>query len=298
MNTVKIATENALQTVADKFSFSVDKFPLYGPDNMATPHFGLFKSDTSECVGKTVSARYVPHTTEDILALTEAAAEAFDGEIDARCHFRDGHYVEFRPTVERRQELYRIGGNDAIWPRFMVKGGYDGRGFSATIGYYRDACSNMSMISSVNSFRTSIRHTSGLRSQMDDLITSFSELKQEWTNLTDLLDSMAAVRVNMREFLNEIYPEPADDARGRAVTVHKSRTEAIIQRMQKEQRQLGHKLDAADPTLWLAYNAVQGYEQHDATRRRAFNNPFDRVLKANGSQAVRTAESVALSLVG
>ena len=35
--TVSIATENALQTVADKFAFSVDKFPLYGPDNMATP---------------------------------------------------------------------------------------------------------------------------------------------------------------------------------------------------------------------------------------------------------------------
>ena len=71
-----LSIDNALRTVADKFSFSVDKFPLYGPDNMATPHFGLFKSDTMECVGKTVSARYVPHTTEDILAITEAAAEA------------------------------------------------------------------------------------------------------------------------------------------------------------------------------------------------------------------------------
>ena len=55
MTTLSIA--NALKTVADKFSFSVDKFPLYGPDNMATPHFGLFKSDDGECVGKTVAAR-------------------------------------------------------------------------------------------------------------------------------------------------------------------------------------------------------------------------------------------------
>ena len=58
-----LSIDNALKTVADKFSFSVDKFPLYGPDNMATPHFGLFKSDSGECVGKSVSARYVPHTT-------------------------------------------------------------------------------------------------------------------------------------------------------------------------------------------------------------------------------------------
>jgi len=292
-----LSIDNALKTVADKFSFSVDKFPLYGPDNMATPHFGLFKSDTMECVGKTVSARYVPHTTEDILAITEAAAEAFDGEIDARCHFRDGHYVEFRPTTERRQELHRIGGDDSIWPRFMVKGGYDGRGFSATIGYFRDACSNMAMISSVDSFRTSIRHTSGLRGEMDDLITSFAQLKQEWTTLTDLLDNMAAVKVDMRAFLNEIYPEPADDARGRAVTVHRNRTEAIIKRLAKEQRQLRVDSDLHNPSLWLAYNAVQGYEQHDATRRKAFNNPFDRVLKANGSQAVREAEKLALEMV-
>ena len=71
--------DNALETVQNTFDFSVDKFPLYGPDNMPTSHFGLFKSDSGECVGKTVSARYVPHTTDDILAITEAAAEAFEG---------------------------------------------------------------------------------------------------------------------------------------------------------------------------------------------------------------------------
>ena len=70
-------TNNALETVQNTFDFSVDKFPLYGPDNMPTPHFGLFRSDNSECVGKSVSARYVPHNTDDILAITEAAAEAF-----------------------------------------------------------------------------------------------------------------------------------------------------------------------------------------------------------------------------
>ena len=101
----------------------------------------------------------------------------------------------------------------------------------------------------------------------------------------------------MRAFLNEIYPEPADDARGRAVTVHRNRTEAIIKRLAKEQRQLRVDFDLQNPSLWLAYNAVQGYEQHDATRRKAFNNPFDRVLKANGSQAVREAEKLALELV-
>ena len=89
-------TDNALETVQNTFNFSVDKFPLYGPDNMPTPHFGLFRSDNSECVGKSVSARYVPHNTDDILAITEAAAEAF---VESICR-NLGHIFRLGPMKE------------------------------------------------------------------------------------------------------------------------------------------------------------------------------------------------------
>ena len=290
-------TDNALETVQNTFNFSVDKFPLYGPDNMRTPHFGLFKSDTGECVGKSVSDRYVPHTTDDILAITEAAAEAFDGDTNVTCHFRNGHYVSFAPSDQDRRDMFRIGGSDSIFPRFMVHGGYDGRGFRAEIGFYRDMCSNLAMLRSVESFSQSIRHTSGLRDKMDLLISTFSMLKGSWENMTAIIQQMSEQTVNMRDFLNEIYPEPAEDAGRRAVTVHRNRTERILKRMAGEMRRSHVHFDLWNPNAWLAYNAVQGYEQHDATRRQSFNNTFDRILKAGNSQAVRKAEKLALELI-
>ena len=292
-----LTTDTALETVQNTFNFSVDKFPLYGPDNMQTPHFGLFRSDNSKCVGKTVSSRYVPHNTDDILAITEAAAEAFDGDTNVLCHFRNGHFVQFAPSNQDRRDIFNVAGGDNIFPRFMVKGGYDGRGFKAEIGFFRDMCENLSMMKSVESFSRSIRHTSGLRGQMDELIGAFSMLKESWCDLTAMIKQMSQQTVDMRDFLNEIYPEPAEDAGKRGVTVHKNRTELILKRLGGEMRRSDVDFDLRNPNAWLAYNAVQGYEQHDATRRKSFNNDFDRVLKAGNSQAVYKAEKLALALI-
>jgi len=292
-----LTTDTALETVQNTFNFSVDKFPLYGPDNMQTPHFGLFRSDNSECVGKTVSSRYVPHNTDDILAITEAAAEAFDGDTNVRCHFRNGHFVQFAPSNQDRRDMFNVAGGDNIFPRFMVNGGYDGRGFRAEIGFFRDMCLNLSMMKSVESFSRSIRHTSGLRSQMTDLIGAFSMLKESWCDLTAMIKQMSQQTVDMRDFLCEIYPEPAEDAGKRGVTVHKNRTELILKRLSGEMRRSNVDFDLRNPNAWLAYNAVQGYEQHDTTRRKSFNNDFDRVLKAGNSQAVHKAEKLALALI-
>ena len=292
-----LTTDTALETVQNTFNFSVDKFPLYGPDNMQTPHFGLFRSDNSKCVGKTVSSRYVPHNTDDILAITEAAAEAFDGDTNVLCHFRNGHFVQFAPSNQDRRDIFNVAGGDNIFPRFMVKGGYDGRGFKAEIGFFRDMCENLSMMKSVESFSRSIRHTSGLRGQMDELIGAFSMLKESWCDLTAMIKQMSQQTVDMRDFLCEIYPEPAEDAGKRGVTVHKNRTELILKRLGGEMRRSDVDFDLRNPNAWLAYNAVQGYEQHDATRRKSFNNDFDRVLKAGNSQAVHKAEKLALALI-
>ncbi len=196
-------------SVSDKirstFDFSVDKFPLSGPDGMSTPLYGLFRSDSSSLVGsKSVTTRYVPHTTDDVVALAEAAENAFDDDIDVRCHFRAGHYVDVKPNMAQRKAVY--GTEDNIWPRVLIRAGYDGESFRATLGYFRDACNNMAMMSMVNGTSVCIRHTSGLRSKMDELIATFNTLKNSWSNLTDVVDSMQSREVVLTDFLNQLYP--------------------------------------------------------------------------------------------
>ena len=290
-----MTTESKFDKVRETFDFTVDKFPLSGPDGMKTPFYGLFRSDTSEVVnGGSVTSRYVPHQTDDVLALVEAAEEAFDGEIDVKCHFRNGHYVSIAPTKEQRHSVF--GTNDNIWPRIKLHAGYDGRAFVASMGYFRDLCKNMAELLKIKGTSVKIRHTSGLRPKMNDLISTFQTLKESWGTLTGVIDQLQSRETQLVEFLDQIYPQPEADATKRAVTVHKNRTEAIFKRLQNERYRSQRPAMGADfnVSLWEAFNAVQGYVQHDATRKSGFTGEFDRILLASRDGAVKQAESLAL----
>ena len=300
---METSVQNAVATVKAKFDFSVDKNPLVGLIDgqlVETDQYGLFHSKDGYLNGvKSVSPRYVPHTTDDVVALTEAAAEVFDGQISVKCHFNNGHFVHMKPTDGDRRNMFNVVQGDNVFPRFMVRGGFDGRGFKASIGYYRDMCDNLAMMRTVDAFSRSIRHTSGLRHAMDELIGTFSQLKDSWCTLTDLIAQMQQRTVNMREFLSEIYGEPTDDAGGREITMHRSRNTTIMDRLWNELGKTGQIQENSDNSssvpAWFGYNAVQGYEQHDAIRRRMRGDEdFERILRAANSQ-VLTAEKLALA---
>lgn len=289
----------AIAKIKNQFGFSVDKFPLSGPDNMATPYYGLFRSDNHQVVaGSSVSARYVPHTTDDVVAMAEAATEVFDNEIDVQCHFRDGHYLTLAPSKEYRREIFSGNRNasDSIFPRVILKAGYDGEAFSATLGYYRDLCRNMARISTVKDTCVRIHHTSGLRGRIDDLIQTFETIKGSWDRLYETVAQMNTRDVVLSDFLNEIYGQP-EKTEGASVTIHRNRTEAIFKRLQRERFALGLGSIPSDfkVTAWEAYNAVQGYVQHDARRNADYNNSFDRILLSMNDKAVRKAEALALA---
>jgi hypothetical protein len=49
-------------------------------------------------------------------------------------------------------------------------------------------------------------------------------------------------------------------------------------------------------SAWEAFNAVQGYVQHEASRKNGFKNEMDRLILANQDAAVYRAEALALSV--
>lgn len=292
MTTVSVS---AADQVANAFGFTVDKFPLSGPDGMSTPWYALFRSDTGGVVGEgSVTDRYVPHQTDDVIALVDACESVFDEASQVKTHFRNGHYVTVAPSKEYRRSIY--GTADNIFPRLIIRGGYDRSAFNVTLGIYRDACQNLAMLRSVSETYQSIRHTSGLRFAMDELIGQFETLKEGWQTLENLVHSMQAAEVSMVDFLNAVYPEPDNDA-PRAVTIHRNRTEKIFQRLQRERIKTGRPAMDSSFTVsaWEAYNAIQGFNQWDASRREGFSGEFDRILQAAKSPAVRKAEELALA---
>lgn len=291
-------TQTIVERVKSIFDFSVDKLPLSGPDNIKTPCYGLFRSDTGAFVGSGNNAKtknYVPHTTDDVIALVEATEEVFGDAANVACSFSTGHYVTVVPSNEYRRSIY--GQNDNIFPRLIIRAGYDGQAFSATVGYYRDLCKNLSMLRSVRSTTATIRHTNALRDHMRSLIDTFSYLKSGWDNLIETIEGMQAREVEVVSFVQEIYGTPDPDSQ-RAQTIHRNRMEAIIKRIIRERKWSGRP-DLAlvgDTTIsaWEAYNAVQGYVQHEATRKSGTTD-YNRMLLASKDKAVRKAEALAIA---
>jgi hypothetical protein len=288
-------SSNVADRVRSAFPFAVEKFPLTGPDGMRTPFYGLFRSDTGESVGTgSVTDRYTPHTTDDVLALVEAAGVAFDGVADVQCHFDNGHYVTIQPTVERRAAIF--GTKDNVFPRIVIDAGYGGKAFKPHLGLFRDACRNMMRLRTVTGVNVAIRHTSRLRLQMDELIASFSTLEAGWANLVAVVQQMEARKVQMVDFLNAVYGEPRSDD-GRAATLHRHRTEAIFRRLTTERMVTGREPIGSDFVVsgWEAFNAVQGYTQHDSIRRGR-PTEMERVIRAMRDSRVAQAERLALSM--
>ena len=303
-----IQAQDISASVREAFSFDVEKYPLsavMGTEILPTDQYGLFRSDTGYLKGvKSVSPRYVPHTTDDVCALVDAAGEAFAGEIACKTHFRNGHYVSIQPTNPQRLAIYKDADTDNVFPRIVINAGYDGKAFSATMGYFRDACSNLAMMRMVEGTNVSLRHTSGLRGHMNELIAPFNTLKNSWGNLTNIIQRLESTDVRMTDFLNEIYGQPTAEqlalaATGqavRAVTTHQNRTEAIWKRLNRERNLTGRPQLTNTVSAWEAYNAVQGFVQHDAQAKEGFKGEFDRILRASNSKEVRAAEKLALEL--
>lgn len=295
MTTTATATlETVRQQIETAFPFSVDRLPLSGPDGLRTPHYGLFRSDNGDSVGNAVRRGYTPHTTDDVAALCEAAAESFDGiPVQVSTAWRDGHNVVVAPTRDYRRECYDAG--DTVWPRLIVSAGYGGSAFSATLGLYRDACRNLQIVRSAGfNYSRKIRHTAHLRTKMPALISTFRQLAGGWDNVCETVAAMQRREVQLGDFIAEVYPLPGDASR-RTVESHRQRCRKIVQRIARERQQLGRGLGNLEiASAWEAFQGVQGYVQHDQ-RRHGRPSPIDRALMALDDAAVARAQQLALA---
>jgi hypothetical protein len=284
-----------VDVVRSAFNFSVNKFPLSGPDGMKTPAYGLFRSDNGEFVGDPVTKKYVVHTTEDVVTLTEAALAAFDDDASVKAHWRNGHHVLVSPSREHRLSVF--GTADNAFPRFLISAGYDGKSFRASLGFWRDTCKNLAILRSVSNTTVAIPHTQGLRYRMNELIGVFTQLRAGWATLTDVIAKMQAGNVQLRNFLTELLPLPADPT-PRQITEHRKLYSEIFNRIERERVITGRprmsQVDGYTISKWEAYNAIQGNVQH-VRNGRGNNSEFSQILYAAESPIVRRAETLLLS---
>lgn len=289
------------KTVSDAFPFRVERFPLEGPDNLKTPHYGLFRTDQAECVGRAVTNRYHPHQTSDVAVLADAAATAMEltaDNIDIQTGWDAGQIVTIGPSKAARTAMFDDGG-DRVWPRIVIRARYDARAFIARAGMYRDVCKNLMLVRKISNCTVSINHgTAQFDKRIEAAVERFKQLDTRFADVASHVQRMQTVDVPAIEYVGDVLQVTPQSPKSKHVA-------AIIHRLRRE---LG--MSSGDPfgeidrnddvavagvtvSAWSAYNAVQGWAQHEKTRRNVARGDWTaRAYRALDDPIVRRAEAL------
>lgn len=196
-----------------------------------------------------------------------------------------------------------IFGTDTIWPRLIVRAGFDGRAFQPSLGVFRDACKNLSIPRQLAGTTASIKHTDGMRLRIADVVEKFRYLANNWENVVAAMQQLERREVNLASFVRSVFPAPDAQATARTTGAYERRISAIFSRIHRERMTTGRPELAPTAggdfivSAFEAYNAIQGYAQHDARRRGdASDNQFGRAIAAWGDESVGRALELALSV--
>ena len=294
---MNVLADDIAAYVRQQYSFTVDKVPLSAPEGMRPPCYGLFRSDTGEAVGGgSVTGRYVPHTTDDVLALIEAASTAFDGVAAVQCGFRDGHWLAVQPNTPLPLDVF--GKADIACPRLIIDAPYaEKESFRVSIGYYRDCCRNLVIMRLVDGVSVSMRHTRPLRLKIDELAETLRSLRNGWVNLCHAIQRMEKRQVNIDDFLRSVYGNKEDTDGGAAASFRGRRMEEITQRLVFDRGRTGRGEMGPECVVsaWEAFNAIHWYVQHAVTQPGNPGN-IERIILAASDAAAARAERLALTL--
>lgn len=263
------------------FSREVVKMPLFGPEGLPTPHYGLCFDDANskdDWMSATVKKHYIPHTVQDVKDLCATVVEGFDlpsHAVDVKARFRKGkgHAVAIVPTQKHRRKIY---GNDTVWPSLYVRAYYGGA-FKATIATKRDACSNLMMLRNVESTTVSLRHQGNYRENFDETVQQFRKLIDRFDDVVAAAKVLKQTKVNSSEFYDELYSHMRITKLQNRKFLDK--VNAMKSIMERERLLLGELPDGSKSDLWMLVNSVTGWVQHKKGRNGS-NSKECRALQA------------------
>ncbi len=283
----------------DAFDFDVIKRRMYDPDMKTTPHYGLEKFHSvskREWLPHTFKEGYIPHTLDHVKNLVRAYEYAVGSIGDVQCAWDNAHVVVLRSLPGHSVDI----NGHVVEPTMMIRAGYDSTAVVSRLGLFNHVCANgLFNLDRDRSMSTRITHNAMMEGRIETLARSIEGLSDRVEEAVGAVRTASTVNVSLSEFVREVYPL-STDASSRTRYNYESRVESIMMRVIRERAIRGFSLleCSGNPKVsaFDAYNAIQGYEQHQA-RRKNVKNTTERMVRAVDNKFVRKAASLAFATV-
>lgn len=244
------------------------------------PFYGLVTSDGRQVpLDRSISAKYGFHRRAHFRKGIEAGVAALGGECKVNAYWNDGYFA----TLERLDdEAYRVSGNprDVVRTKFWLHMPYAS---SCRIGLSMDiaVCRNMMIWQTLRSTVRTVRHCLSFDTLFDNVVRDFELVGQSRGPMLDRIDVLSRKVVDINSFGVHAMATGPDMSKQL-----ENRFRALSTRILREYNQLGYSTpDMTQLSGWRVYNALQGYFQHDATRKNDADDIFRAVRTWEGSTA-------------
>lgn len=206
--------------------------------------------------------------------------------VEMSAHFHNGYHISFTQKIEYSQRRFMFE-NDIVIPWFNLSIPYNAC-FTGNGGGKRIVCSNLFTTKHVAKFHFSLRHTKNMGERLIGVEKGIQAIAGNWDAFIEHCNTLARKSVSLDAFYEHVYGEKPDTKRG--ITVWNDRKAEIRARIDSE----ANKLGLSPNNAWLVFNGLQGYLQHDTTRKAE----HDLILasQANNSPALARGENYLLSV--
>jgi hypothetical protein len=270
--------------IENNLDFTIEKSPLFGqisqpvigmdgeiliePKQVKTEYFGLFNSNTGECIN-TVKAGYEPTQNVDVVNSVLKGLEGFDNISVKRANsINGGRKIAIQLAIDDYVDV----NGDEIKKYITIIDSNDGStGLGVGVGNLTMSCQNQ-FFKFYKSSQFKSRHTKSIVHSIKELPMMIRENLNHSNRLVEVYNKFAHVRINesvKHSFVNEL------------IGVDKSMTEQQIRELGKDGRTLNRmehiydniqtEINSKGNTLWGLFSGITRYTTHESSAPKRDN---------------------------
>lgn len=258
----------------------VENLEALDGDVINFPFYGLVTSDGKQVpLDRSISAKYGFHRRAHFRKGLEAGVAALGGECRVNAYWNDGYFA----TLERLDdEAYQVSGNprDIVRTKFWLHMPYSS---SCRIGLCMDVavCRNKMIWQTMKSTVRTVRHCLSFDDLFENVVRDFEAVGRARGPMLERIQLLSEKVVDINKF--GVHAMATGPEMSKQL---ENRFRALSNRVMREYDALGYGIPNLERVSgWRVYNALQGYFQHEATRKNSADDIFRAVRTWEGDTA-------------